>query len=153
AALTDGAAAAPEEVSVGSRTLHVPAAAAGVARFEFADLCNRPLGAADYLALTERYHTLFLDHVPELTPNRRNEARRFMTLIDALYERRMMLFLSAEAPPQQLYPNGDGAFEFQRTASRLLEMQSSDWLRACRQRRPEELPKTFAPFALTSDLN
>lgn len=152
-ALTDGAAAGPEEVPVGTRMLQVPVAAAGVARFEFADLCNRPLGAADYLALTERYHTLFLDHVPELTPNRRNEARRFMTLVDALYERRMMLFVSAETPAEQLYPTGDGAFEFQRTVSRLLEMQSSDWLKACRHRRPEDLPQTFAPFALTSDLN
>ena len=143
----------PTELSVGTRTLHVPLAAGGVARFEFADLCNRALGAADYLALTERFHTLFVDHVPMLTPDRRNEARRFMTLVDALYERRMMLFLSAEAPAERLYPSGDGAFEFQRTVSRLLEMQSSDWLAACRQRRPEELPRTFAPYALTSDLN
>ena len=90
--------------------------------------------------------------MPVLAPNRRNEARRFMTLVDALYERRMMLFVAAEAPPERLYPSGDGAFEFQRTVSRLLEMQSRDWLEACRQRRPEELPKTFAPFALTSDL-
>ncbi len=152
-ALTDGARPEPAELSVGTRTLHVPLAAGGVARFEFADLCNRALGAADYLALTERFHTLFVDHVPMLTPDRRNEARRFMTLVDALYERRMMLFLSAEAPAERLYPTGDGAFEFQRTVSRLLEMQSSDWLAACRQRRPEELPRTFAPYALTSDLN
>ena len=153
AALTDGVEAGPLELAVGTRTLHVPVAAAGVARFAFADLCNRPLGAADYLALTERFHTLFLEGVPVLTPNRRNEARRFMTLIDALYERRMMLFLSAEAPAEALYPAGDGAFEFQRTVSRLLEMQSHAWLEACRQRRPDELPKTFAPYALTSDLN
>jgi cell division protein ZapE len=65
----------------------------------------------------------------------------------------MMLFLSAEAPAERLYPAGDGAFEFQRTVSRLLEMQSSDWLAACRERRPEELPRTFTPYALTSDLN
>ncbi|MFO1049186.1 MAG: cell division protein ZapE [Geminicoccaceae bacterium] len=152
-ALTDGAEPGAVDVAVGTRTLQVPLAAGGVARFEFADLCHRALGAADYLALTERFHTLFLDHVPLLTPDRRNEARRFMTLIDALYERRMMLFLSAEAPAERLYPTGDGAFEFQRTVSRLLEMQSSDWLTACRQRRPDELPKTFAPYALTSDLN
>ena len=143
----------PVDLAVGTRTLHVPFAAVGVARFDFADLCNRPLGAADYLALTERFHTLFLEAVPMLTPNRRNEARRFMTLIDALYERRMMLFASAEAPAQALYPAGDGAFEFNRTVSRLLEMQSHAWLEACRQRRPDELPKTFAPYALTSDLN
>ena len=132
--------------------LQVPAPPRASPRFEFADLCARPLGAADYLALTERYHTLFLDGVPLLTPNRRNEARRFMTLVDALYERRVMLFVSAEAPPEQLYAAGDGAFEFQRTVSRLLEMQSSDYLEACRNRRPDQLPKTFEPFALTSDL-
>ena len=153
AALTDGVEPEPLDLAVGTRTLHVPLATAGVARFAFADLCNRPLGAADYLALTERFHTLFLEGVPVLTPNRRNEARRFMTLIDALYERRMMLFVSAEAPAEALYPAGDGAFEFQRTVSRLLEMQSQAWLEACRQRRPDELPKTFAPYALTSDLN
>ena len=143
----------PVDVAVGTRRLHVPRAAGRVARFDFADLCNRPLGAADYLALTERFHTLFLDGVPVLAPNRRNEARRFMTLVDALYERRMMLFLSAEAPAQELYPRGDGAFEFQRTVSRLLEMQSRDWLAICRERRPEELPTSFQPYALTSDLN
>jgi cell division protein ZapE len=153
AAMSDGARPAAVDVAVGTRTLHVPCAAGRVARFTFADLCNRPLGAADYLALTERFHTLFLEGVPVLVPNRRNEARRFMTLVDALYERRMMLFLSAATPAEQLYPTGDGAFEFQRTVSRLLEMQSGDWLQACRERRPEELPKTFAPYALTSDLN
>jgi cell division protein ZapE len=153
AALTDGASAAPEEIAVGTRRLHVPRAAAGVARFEFADLCARPLGAADYLALTEQYYCLFLEGVPLLTPNRRNEARRFMTLVDALYERRVMLFVSAEASPERLYASADGAFEFQRTVSRLLEMQSSAWLEACRNRRPDQLPRTFEPFALTSDLN
>ena len=152
-ALTDGALPGPVDVAVGSRKLHVPCAAARVARFDFADLCNRPLGAADYLALTEHFHTLFLEAVPVLVPNRRNEARRFMTLVDALYERRMMLFASAAAPAEALYPAGDGAFEFRRTVSRLLEMQSHTWLEACRQRRPDELPKTFAPYALTSDLN
>jgi cell division protein ZapE len=152
-ALTDGALPGPVDIAVGSRKLHVPCAAARVARFDFADLCNRPLGAADYLSLTEHYHTLFLEAVPVLVPNRRNEARRFMTLVDALYERRMMLFVSAAAPAQALYPAGDGAFEFRRTVSRLLEMQSHAWLEACRQRRPDELPKTFAPYALTSDLN
>lgn len=150
--LADGAEPAPEELAVGARRLSVPRAAGGVAWFEFADLCERALGAADYLALTERYHTLILSGVPLLTPDKRNEARRFMTLVDALYERRVMLFLSAEAPPEALYASGDGAFEFQRTTSRLLEMQSSAYLAACRARRPDELPKTFAPFALTSDL-
>ena len=152
-ALTDGASPEPEEIAVGTRRLRVPRAAAGVARFDFDDLCERALGAADYLALTERYHGLFLEGVPLLTPDRRNEARRFMTLVDALYERRVMLFVSAEAPPERLYASGDGAFEFQRTVSRLLEMQSSAYLEASRNRHPDQLPKTFEPFALTSDLN
>ena len=146
AAMTDGATPAPEDVPVGTRTLHVPLPPAGVARFEFADLCSRPLGAADYLALTERFHTLFLDHVPVLAPNRRNEARRFMTLVDALYERRMMLFLSAEAPAEQLYPSGDGAFEFQRTVSRLLEMQSSDWLQPAASAARRICPRPSRPL-------
>ena len=90
--------------------------------------------------------------MPRLTPDRRNEARRFMTLVDALYERRVVLFVSAAASPDQLYAAGDGAFEFQRTVSRLMEMQSSDYLAACRNRHPDQLPTTFAPFALTNDL-
>jgi cell division protein ZapE len=151
-ALADGAEPAPDEIAVGTRELRVPCAAGGVARFEFGDLCARALGAVDYLALTERYHTLVLDGVPLLTPDRRNEARRFMTLVDALYERRVVLFLSAEAPPELLYAAGDGAFEFRRTVSRLAEMQSSGYLEACRNRRPDQLPRTFEPFALTSDL-
>lgn len=152
ATLADGAEAAPEELAVGSRRLAVPLAAKGVARFEFQDLCARALGAADYLALASRYHTLILAGVPRLTPDRRNEARRFMTLVDALYERRMMLVVAAEAPPEKLYAAGDGAFEFQRTVSRLLEMQSRDWLDKCKDRHPGEFAKDFAPFALTSDL-
>lgn len=103
----------------------MPHAAAGVARFGFADLCQRALGAADHLALTETFFCVFVEGVPRLTPDRRNEARRFMTLVDALYERRVVLFVSAEAPLELLYAAGDGAFEFQRTVSRLMEMQSS----------------------------
>jgi cell division protein ZapE len=129
----------------------VPKAADGVAFFPFASLCEQPLGPADYLALTERYHTLILKGVPLLTPDRRNEARRFMTLVDALYERHTMLFLSAAAPPDQLYPRGEGAFEFRRTASRLAEMQSRDYLERCRERPANPAP--FVPFALTSDLS
>jgi cell division protein ZapE len=151
--LADGADGAPECVEVGSRTLDVPRAANGVAVFDFDALCKRPLGAADYLALTERYSTLIVRGVPIFAPDKRNEARRFMTLVDALYERRMMLFISAEAPPDELHPAGDGAFEFQRTASRLMEMQTTAYLESCRDRRPEALPRTFVPFALTNDLS
>jgi len=131
----------------------VPQQAGGVARFAFADLCAQPLGPADYLALGRRFHSIVLDAVPLLTPDKRNEARRFMTLIDALYESKVMLFLAAAAAPQDLYPAGDGAFEFQRTASRLMEMHSKEWLEACRERNPDDLRATLESFALTSDLN
>lgn len=152
AALTDGAAGAAETLAVGSRELPIPRAANGVAMVPFADLCARALGAADYLALAERYQSLILTGVPLLTPDRRNEARRFMTLVDALYERRMVLVVTAEAPAEKLYAEGDGAFEFQRTVSRLLEMQSRDWLEKCRARQPGDAQVPFAPFALTNDL-
>ena len=147
AALTDGACPGPAD----ARRRHAqrctcPAPPAASPGSSFADLCNRPLGAADYLALTERFHTLFLDGVPMLTPDRRNEARRFMTLVDALYERRMMLFVSAEAPAERLYPAATAPSSSSAPSAGSLEMQSSDWLEACRQRRPEELPKTFAPY-------
>jgi cell division protein ZapE len=151
-ALAEGAEPAPGEIEVGSRKLRVPMAAGGVARFGFADLCAQPLGPADYLALAARFHSLVLDDVPLLTPDRRNEARRFMTLIDALYESRVMLFLAAAAPATELYPEGDGAFEFQRTVSRLMEMQSADWLEACLNRETDGPAPTLETFALTSDL-
>ena len=134
ATMTDGNAGAAETLHVGMRHLPVPRASHGVAWFDFADLCERALGAADYLALTERYHTVIVDGVPMLTPDKRNEARRFMTLVDALYERGTHLVVAAEAPPEALYPEGDGAFEFQRTASRLNEMQSKDWVDRARER-------------------
>jgi cell division protein ZapE len=151
-ALADGAEAEAGELEVGSRRLQVPAAAGGVARFTFQDLCAQPLGPADYLALGHRFHSIVLDDVPLLTPDRRNEARRFMTLIDALYESRVMLFLAAAAPATELYPEGDGAFEFQRTVSRLMEMQSAEWLEACRNRKSDDPAPTLESFALTSDL-
>lgn len=150
--LTDGVPLRPETLEVQGRRLEVPKTAGGLAVFPFRALCERPLAAADYLALTERYHTLVLEGVPILTPDRRNEARRFVTLVDALYERRVMLISTAEAEPEALYPEGEGAFEFRRTVSRLREMQSRAWLERCRDRRPEDLPASFAPFALTSDL-
>ncbi len=130
AQLTEGAATGPEEITVKGRTLPVAAAARGVARFGFAELCERPLGAGDYLAIAGRYHTVVLAGVPVLSEANRNEARRFMTLIDALYEHRVKLVLSAEAPPEKLYPSGDGAFEFERTVSRLQEMRSREYMAA-----------------------
>ena len=109
------------------RTLTVPQAAKGVARMTFAALCEKPLGAADYLALTEAFHTLLLEGVPRMNRDHRNEAKRFVTLVDTLYESRTRLICSAEAPPEELYTEGDGSFEFQRTVSRLMEMQSRDY--------------------------
>ncbi|MCX7629284.1 MAG: cell division protein ZapE [Geminicoccaceae bacterium] len=152
AVLGDGAAFAPQTLDVDGRALVVPEAAPGVAVFDFRELCARPLGPADYLALARRFPALVLERVPLLTPDRRNEARRFVTLVDAAYEQKQILVVSAEAEPERLYPEGEGAFEFRRTASRLREMQSLSWLEACRTRRLEELPARFTPFALTSDL-
>jgi cell division protein ZapE len=126
--LTDGAEAAPTTLTVKSREIPVPMAARGVARFSFAELCEKPLGARDYLTIATHFHTVVLDGVPRLSTGKRNEARRFMTLIDALYEHRVKLIVAADAPPDRLYPKGDGAFEFQRTVSRLMEMQSKDYL-------------------------
>lgn len=130
AELTEGATAAPDSVLYKGREIPVPLAARGVARFSFADLCEQPLGPGDYLAIAGLYHTLVLSGVPLLSAENRNEARRFMTLIDALYEHRVKLVVAAEAPPERLYPSGDGAVEFQRTVSRLQEMRSADYVSA-----------------------
>ncbi|AZU02572.1 AFG1 family ATPase [Glycocaulis alkaliphilus] len=131
--LTLGARAQSCTLTIQGRTLEVASEAAGVARFGFAELCARPLGAADYLTLADTFHTLLIDHVPVMSPAKRDEAARFVTLIDALYDTRAKLVMSAEAPPQRLYPAGDGAFEFERTASRLMEMQSAEYLAAERR--------------------
>ncbi len=118
-----------EDIAVhGARTLHVPKALKGVAVFSFKRLCGEPRGAADYLAIAHRYHTVFIVGIPRMGPAQRNEAARFVTLIDALYDNKVKLLASADAQPDALYPSGDGAFEFERTASRLIEMQSDDYL-------------------------
>jgi len=110
------------------RTLHVPKSLKGVAVFSFARLCRQPLGAADYLAIARQYHTLIIVGIPQMGPENRNEAIRFIHLIDALYERRVKLIATADAVPDELYPAGDSSFEFARTASRLMEMQSANYL-------------------------
>ena len=110
------------------RSVVVPAVNGGIARFGFDDLCARPLGAADYLAIAARFHTVFLAEVPKLGPEKSNEARRFATLIDILYDRDVKLIASADAEPDALYTSGTGAFEFRRAASRLIEMQTADYL-------------------------
>ena len=117
-----------EELSVQGRTLHVPKALKGVAVFSFKRLCGEARGAADYLAIARRYHTVILVGVPVLGPENRNEAARFVSLIDALYEHKVKLLAAADAQPDDLYPAGDGRFEFQRTVSRLEEMRSEAYL-------------------------
>lgn len=120
-----------EELQVpGGRTLHVPKSLKGVAVFSFRRLCGQARGAADYLTIARHYHTVILVGIPKMGPENRNEAARFVTLIDALYEHKVKLLASADAEPTELYRAGDGAFEFERTASRLIEMQSEDYLAA-----------------------
>ena len=128
ARLTFGAAPQAFTLDVGGRALRVEREAAGVARFSFAELCARPLGAADFIEIAERFHTVLIENVPRLTPAMREEAARFRTLIDALYEAKAKLIASAEAEPGELYPAGDQSFEFERTASRLMEMRSEAYL-------------------------
>lgn len=117
-----------DDVSVQGRTLHVPKSLKGVAVFSFKRLCGEARGAADYLAVARRYHTVILVGIPRLGPENRNEAARFVTLIDALYENKVKLLAMADAAPIDLYRAGDGKFEFERTVSRLMEMQSEDYL-------------------------
>ncbi|MGD0643120.1 MAG: cell division protein ZapE [Roseiarcus sp.] len=128
--LTGAARGAPMDIALLGRTLRVPQAIDGVARFSFDDLCRRPLGAADHLAIAEEFHTVVVDHVPKLRADERNEVRRFITLIDALYDMKVKLIASAAAEPSELYCGADGAeaFEFARAASRLIEMRSIDYL-------------------------
>ena len=126
--LTDLDRGTPDTVSVRGREISVPEAARGVARFRFDDLCRKPLGAGDYLALAERFHTFVISGVPAMRPEERNEARRFINLIDALYEARCNLVMSAATGPQGLYPRGLGADIFRRTTSRLIEMQAEDYI-------------------------
>jgi cell division protein ZapE len=128
--LTGGDAGAPQNLSVKGRVLCVPCAARGVARFSFHDLCEQPLAAADYLRIAREYHTLILDHIPVLGENQRNAAKRFIILIDTLYDHAVKLVASAAAEPDALYTGTEGfeAQEFARTASRLIEMRSQSYL-------------------------
>jgi cell division protein ZapE len=128
AELTGYATGGPETLLVMGRQFVVPLAAEGVARFDFEQLCGAALGAGDYLALATRYHTLILDGIPRLSPDNYDRARRFIVLVDTLYDHRVKLIASADAMPDQLYRHGENATTFERTASRLDEMQSQDWL-------------------------
>jgi cell division protein ZapE len=143
--LTGRSHGAPLAVNLLGRTLEIPEAIDGVARFSYADLCQRPLGSADFLAIAHRFHTIFIDGVPVLDPERRDEVKRFINLIDTLYDQRVKLVASAAAEPADLYPGGGGfeAFEFARAASRLMDMRSSDYL---------ALPHGHAGPAVAGDL-
>jgi cell division protein ZapE len=134
---TGGAEGRPLVLPLPGRSVTLPRAAEGVGRARFADLCEKPLGAADYLAIVGAVHTLILDDIPRLSRAKNNEAKRFVTLIDTLYEAGTRLVCSAEAEPEALYVDGEGAFEFARTASRLAEMRRHDWPE-CRAVRPEK---------------
>jgi len=122
-----GGQCAPLDLQVKGRTVSLPQFRSGVARATFFDLCGKPLGPADYLALAEAVRVLILDDIPALGRSNFNEAKRFVTLIDTLYEAKVRLICSAAARPEMLYLEGDGAFEFERTASRLREMQAEGW--------------------------
>jgi cell division protein ZapE len=126
--LTEGAPVGAETLSVMARPLEIPRVAGNVGWFTFAELCEKPHSAVDYLALVERLAAIVLEGIPRLAPQQRNEAQRFHILIDTLYEARTLLIASAEVPPQEIYVEGDGSFEFQRTVSRLMEMQSEDYV-------------------------
>lgn len=131
--LTLGAKPRACALSVNGRRVEIAREAAGVARMSFEDACGRPLGPADYLKIAESFHTVMLDRIPVLVPQQRDRAARLRTLVDALYETRTKLVASAAAEPFALYPEGDFAFEFERTASRLMEMRSHDYLSAPRR--------------------
>jgi cell division protein ZapE len=127
--LTGGAIAKSLTLTVLGRPLRVPAAARGVARFDFADLCIAPLAAPDYLAIARDFHTVLIDHIPVMGENMHNVARRFVVLIDTLYDEGVKLICSAAAMPEELYPDGKGSDAFRRAVSRLAEMQSEDYLK------------------------
>jgi cell division protein ZapE len=128
--LTGHAKGAPSTIELLGRSLDIPEVEDGVARFGYADLCRRPLGAADFLAIARRFHTVFIDDIPILDPDHRDEVKRFINVVDALYDERVKLVASAAAEPAELLSGGEGfeAFEFARTASRLIEMRSTDYL-------------------------
>jgi cell division protein ZapE len=128
--MTGNAPCKPRDISIKGRILHVPCSAHGVARFSFADICEMPLAASDYLRLARDYHTIMIDRVPVMDYAERNAAKRFIALIDTLYDNRVKLMASAAADPLSLYVASEGneASEFNRTSSRLIEMSSESYL-------------------------
>ncbi|HEX8045296.1 cell division protein ZapE [Rhizobium sp.] len=135
-----GRKAQPLEIPMKGRSIHVPLAADRMARFSFADLCDAPLGAADFLAIAKRFDTIFLDRVPKLGPEKRNQTKRFIILIDTLYDHAIRLYVSAAAMPEDLLVErrGTEGFEFDRTASRLFEMRSAEYLAQTPAKRAAE---------------
>src|SRR5436190_4425529 len=127
-ALSGGLDAGPRVLRTQGRDVAVPRAAPGVAMAHYLDWCARPMGAADFLCIADHFHTVILGDVPKMGPDSQDKAARFVTMIDSFYERKVKLICSAAAAPDKLYVEGDGAFEFQRTVSRLMEMQSPDYL-------------------------
>jgi cell division protein ZapE len=138
--LTGNHPGAPVDLDVRGRKVRVPQASMGVARFGFAELCEQPLGANDYLHIAHAFHTIMIDAIPVLQPAQREVARRFVNLIDAFYDNRVCLIASADDEPQALYPAGDVHFLFERTASRLIEMRSESYLTARLDRLSARVP-------------
>ena len=135
-----GRKAHPIELPMKGRSIHVPLAVDRLARFSFADLCDKPLGAADFLAISERFDAIFVDHVPLLGPEKRNQTKRFIILVDTLYDHAVRLYISAAAMPENLLTQARGTegFEFDRTASRLFEMRSAEYLALHHEKRAAE---------------
>ena len=125
--LTDHAAGGALDLAVLGRQLHVPRAARGCARFTFSDLCEKPLGPPDYLAITTHFRTVFIENIPAIRASQRNEARRFILMIDTFHDAGTHVVATSEVEPELIYPKGQHGFEFQRTVSRLKEMQSASW--------------------------
>ena len=126
--LSGGADGDPRVLRTQGRDVDVPRAAPGVAMAHYLDWCAKPMGAADFLCIAEHFHTVILAEIPRMGPDSRDKAARFVTMIDTFYEKKVKLVCSAASPPQGLYVDGDGAFEFERTVSRLMEMQSPEYL-------------------------
>lgn len=137
--LTAGGATEPTEITMKGRIIPVPRAVGRVARFSFSELCENPLGASDFLAIADRFDTVFIDHIPLLNADKRNETKRFIILIDAFYDHTVRVFASAAAMPEDLLVTRKGTegFEFDRTASRLFEMRSADYLALHNEKRAE----------------
>ena len=132
-ALTDGRSGQPERIAYRGRDIIVPEACGPVARFAFADLCETPMGPGDFLAIARRYRSVIISGIPLLGVERRDAARRFITMIDTFYDNHVHVVLSADGPPQSLYDGNDWGFEFERTVSRLMEMQSVEYIETARR--------------------